>query len=75
MKALILVLNSIGLVVYLAWLALGKSQIFYTQDGVLYLLPVIPFALIYALLLSRTKEPEEDPEELDPPDQGDRKNG
>lgn len=53
-KAVFLV-NTVGFVVYLAWLMTGSRRIFYTQDGVLYLLPCLPFFFVYAFLFGRRR--------------------
>jgi len=44
----ILLLNSMGLLLYLTWLIRGSvHRILYTQDGVLYLLPCLVFAFVF----------------------------
>lgn len=58
---LILVLNTLGLAGYALWLVFRATTIFYTQEGVLYLLPALPFFFVYAYLLGgegRPAEPE-----------------
>ncbi len=52
-------INTAGFLVYLAWLMSGSQRIFYTQDGVLYLLPCLPFFFVYAFLLGRRRGPSE----------------
>lgn len=53
----IVTVNTIGLAIYLLWLAWARRPIFYTQDGILYLLPCVPFFFVYALLFaSRRKD-------------------
>ncbi|MBU1693884.1 MAG: hypothetical protein KKC51_07950 [Verrucomicrobia bacterium] len=61
LEILVLIVNSIGFAGYLFWLVFRSTRIFYTQDGVLYLLPCVPFFFVYAFILHRTKpaEPEE----------------
>lgn len=54
---LILALNTLGLAGYALWLVFRASAIFYTQEGVLYLLPGLPFFFVYAYLLGRDAEP------------------
>lgn len=53
---LVLAINSVGFIGYLVWLSRGSERIFYTQDGVLYLLPCLPFFFVYACLGGRRKE-------------------
>ena len=65
MKALILCLNGFGLLCYLYWLVSKAGQVFYTQEGVLYLLPVLPFVLVFVLVLAPKHEEEENGEEED----------
>lgn len=60
MKRVILLLNSAGLLAYLFWLVFKAGQIFYTQEGVLYLLPVLPFVFVYALALAPREAPGEE---------------
>ncbi|MBP7828745.1 MAG: hypothetical protein KA248_02380 [Kiritimatiellae bacterium] len=55
LERLILAVNTLGLTVYLFWLAFGGRRIMRTQDGVLYLLPVMPMLFVYAFLLQRRK--------------------
>ena len=47
----VLILNSIGMLAYVGWLVFGRQRIFYTQDGVLFFLPCIPFFFVYFMLL------------------------
>jgi hypothetical protein len=54
----VFVINTAGLLVYLAWLMSGTQRIFYTQDGVLYLLPCLLFFFVYAFLFRRRKQPD-----------------
>lgn len=61
----VFVINTAGLVVYLAWLMSGMQRIFYTQDGVLYLLPCLLFFFVYAFLF-RTHTKSESPSEEEP---------
>ena len=48
----VLLLNTAGLLVYLTWLALFSGQVLYTQDGVLYVLPCLPFVFVYVSVLA-----------------------
>jgi len=56
---IILLLNTAGLLGYLAWLVLGHEHILYNQKGVLFLLPCLPFTFIY-LFLIKHRRPEVD---------------
>lgn len=51
LRSIILLLNSLGLLGYLAWLILGNERIFYTQAGIVFLLPCLPFFFVYFFLL------------------------
>lgn len=55
--------NTIGFVGYLTWLAVRDDRIFYAQDGVLYLLPCIPFIFVYAYLAHAKRRAREEAEE------------
>jgi hypothetical protein len=60
-EQIVFVLNSAGFAIYLAWLVLGQQNIFYTQEGVLYLLPCLPFFFVYAFLFgSQGEDPDEE---------------
>lgn len=63
----VLILNTAGLLAYLVWIGMGFEQIFYTQEGVLYLLPSLPFFFVYVFVARKHKEHEEadDAEETD----------
>lgn len=63
LERLVLAVNTAGFVVYLAWLVMGTERIFYTQDGVLFLLPCLPFFFIYVYLLRKRKQSEDSAEE------------
>ncbi|MBU0676514.1 MAG: hypothetical protein KJ626_00220 [Verrucomicrobia bacterium] len=59
----ILTINTIGFVGYLAWLVFASGEIFYTQEGVLYLLPCLPFFFVYLYLMQRLRSHgDEDPD-------------
>ncbi len=61
LRALILALNTLGLLGYFLWLVTGHQQILYTQAGVLYLLPCLPFFFVYFYLYRKTNdEPDEE---------------
>ena len=53
MEAVILGLNTAGLLAYLFWLVFRSRRIMYAQDGVLYLLPCVIFFFVFAYLLRR----------------------
>ncbi len=53
---MILALNTLGLAGYAIWLVFRATTIFYTQEGVLYLLPGLPFFFVYVYLLGRDTE-------------------
>ena len=59
LRILILLINTIGLLGFLAWLMLGQQRILYTQEGVVFFLPCIPFFFVYFMVL-RSPRPEED---------------
>ncbi len=56
---IIFMLNTLGFVGYLMWLVSGHQRIFYTQEGVLYLLPCLPFFFVY-VFLHRKSQPEDE---------------
>lgn len=44
-------LNIVALGAYLAWMArYGQERLFHSQEGILFLLPVVPFFLVFVLL-------------------------
>ncbi len=44
-------LNTLAFAAYLFWLArYGQDRLFHTQEGILYLLPVLPIFVVYILL-------------------------
>ena len=60
---LVLAINTLGFLGYLTWLAVRDDRIFYAQDGVLYLLPCIPFIFIFAYLVHARRRAREEAEE------------
>jgi hypothetical protein len=44
---------------FLLWLVYSRERIFYTQEGVLYFLPCLPFFFVYFFMF-RTAQAEED---------------
>ncbi len=59
----VLALNSAGLAGYLIWLACWKDRIFYSPEGVLMLLPVLPFVFVFAALLHARRRAGSGPDE------------
>lgn len=59
LRITVIVINSLGLLGFLAWLIWSRERIFYTQDGVLFFLPVLPFFFVYFFVF-RSPPPEED---------------
>lgn len=56
LKRAVWLLNTCGIVFYLAWLAtMGDKQILREQDGIIYFLPVIPFFFVYMLMIEAKK--------------------
>ena len=52
LKRWVWMVNSLGFVVFLAWLAsMSDRQILREQDGILYFLPCVPFLFVFVLLL------------------------
>jgi hypothetical protein len=60
LRRLILALNTAGLLVFLGWLVFSRERILYTQDGVLYVLPVLPIVFVYMFLLRRPPDLEDE---------------
>lgn len=60
---LVLAINTLGFLGYLGWLAVRDDKIFYAQDGVLYLLPCIPFIFVFAYLVHARRRAREEAEE------------
>ncbi len=50
LRRLVLALNTLGVVAYLGWLVFSRERILYTPLGVLYVLPALPFLLVYLAL-------------------------
>lgn len=60
LRRIVLWVNTLGLLVFLAWLAWGGQRIFHTQNGIVYLLPCLPFFFVYVFLSRRAGEGEND---------------
>ena len=60
---LVLAINTLGFLGYLGWQAMRDDKIFYVQDGVLYLLPCIPFIFVFAYLVHARRRAREEAEE------------
>lgn len=61
LRLVVLGLNTLALLLYLAWLAGTGRQILYRREGVLYLLPCIPLFFVYLMMIGPTgdeKEPD-----------------
>jgi hypothetical protein len=56
----VLVINTLGLLLYLGWLVFSHERIFYTQEGVLFILPCLPFFFVFVFLTRGGKPPPED---------------
>lgn len=59
----VLAVNTLGLLGYLVWLAVRDEKIFYAQDGILYLLPCIPFIFVFAFVVNARRRDRESAEE------------
>lgn len=59
LRVTVIVINTLGLLGFLVWLIFSRERIFYTQDGVLFFLPVLPFFFVYFFVF-RSPPPEED---------------
>jgi hypothetical protein len=59
----LLVLNTVGLLVYLFWLVFKAGTFMYTQEGVLYLLPCLPFLFVYFSVFQQRRAADEEDEE------------
>jgi hypothetical protein len=57
LRAVVLLLNTAGLAGYFAWLIFGGQRILYTQTGVMYLLPCLPFFFVYFFIFRGGGEP------------------
>ncbi len=59
LRLTVLLLNTAGLLGFLGWLVYSRERIFYTQEGVLYFLPCLPFFFVYFYVF-RSPRAEED---------------
>ena len=63
LKRGIWIVNTLGFVAFLAWLAsMSDRQILREQEGILYFLPCVPFLVVFVLLLEpkpRSRKPGE----------------
>ncbi len=59
LRGLVIVLNTVGLLGFLGWLMLSRERILYTQEGVLYLLPCLPFFFVFFYVF-KPKDPDEE---------------
>jgi hypothetical protein len=53
LRVALMALNALGLALYLYWLATRSERLFYHADGVLYLLPCLPFVFVFVYLRPR----------------------
>jgi hypothetical protein len=61
LRAAVAALNTLGLIGYLGWLVFGHERILYTQAGILFLLPCLPFVFVFAFLFRGPRdEPDDD---------------
>lgn len=68
-RIVILILNSLGFALFLAWLvSLREQPIMREQEGILYFLPALPFLFVYLMMMPRKKTP---PQEEKPSDSAD----
>jgi TRAP-type C4-dicarboxylate transport system permease small subunit len=65
LRRIVLAVNTVGLFAFLVWLAVSGQRIFNTQEGVLYLLPCLPFFFVYAFLARGAGEGAVDEDGLD----------
>lgn len=69
----ILILNSLGFALFLAWLvSLREQPIMREQEGILYFLPALPFLFVYLMMMPRKKTPPPDPADQDAAKDGDK---
>jgi hypothetical protein len=64
-ELILLVLNTLGLLGYLFWLVFRAGAFMYTQEGVLYLLPCLPFFFVYFSILHRYRASQDAEDEED----------
>ena len=60
----VLALNTAGALLFLGWLVFSRERILYTQNGVIYVLPALPFVFIFMFLMRRPP-PAEDHDDTD----------
>lgn len=61
LRSVILLGNTAGLLGYLTWLVYSGERILYTQAGILYLLPCLPFFFVFFFLFRGQTLPDHDP--------------
>lgn len=64
-ESTLIVLNSIGFLGYMFWLVFKAGSFMYTQEGVLYLLPCLPFFFVYFSIFQKKKAEETKEEDND----------
>lgn len=57
---ILLLVNAVGCLAYLSWLVMANKRIFYTQEGVIYLLPFLLFFFVFIYIFGKPAEKEED---------------
>ena len=57
---ILLLINAAGCLAYLSWLVMANKRIFYTQEGVIYLLPFLPFFFVFIYIFGKPAEKEEE---------------
>ncbi len=64
MDAVILAINTVGLLGYLFWLVKNPEfQLFHSRDGILYILPFLLFFFVYLYLCrGKFRDPDEAPD-------------
>ena len=59
----VLAVNTAGFAAYLGWLAWRDDRILYAQDGILYVLPCVPFLFVFAYVVHARRRAREEAEE------------
>ena len=55
-ERILLTLNTLGFLGWMIWLVVGGTRFLYTQDGIVQLLPCLPFFFVYGFLLHNRQE-------------------
>lgn len=59
-ERVLLILNTLGFLGWMIWLVVGGTQFLYTQDGIVQLLPCLPFFFVYGFLVHHRHEEDEE---------------